>query len=172
MERINLPGRPTALSPMDACIDYQTGEIFARVILEVEVKDSDFVVWAQAYQMTADGHNVRAPKGYPSRSARTPHTIPKDAITYGIKTWVPGWIQMVPPPGVVYSPESLPEGAAVADVRPLNGMIGQMTYVEPFLYLYSPGVLREIAEVKVGDLLAVIASSDVLSGIGFDQSLL
>lgn len=172
MERINLPHRPLDLSPMDACIDYSHGGFFARVILEVEVLATDFRVWAQAFEVDQDANYIRAPKGYPSRSTRTPHTIPKDAITTGMKAWTPGWAKILPPPGMSYGPENLPEGVQILQQLPASGTVGDQFYVDPWLFAWTDGVLREIAETKVRDLETVLASSTLLSGQGFDQSLL
>lgn len=173
MERITLPNAPEGLSPMDAALDYSFDDgRYARVILEMSEGENDhFNIKAQAYEMDTSGNYKQAPKGYPSRTRQTNHTVARSSLG-DTASLTPGWVRVAPQSQQSYSALNLPEGAVVADELPATGTIGDMVYVEPTLYAYSNGVARQIAEGKVQELRQVLQNSAPLSNLGFNHGAL
>lgn len=175
MERITLPNAPTDLSPMDAALDYSFGDNkFARVILEMSQSDNDmFIIKAQAYEMDAAGNYAMAPKGYPSRTRQTTHTVAASSLG-DTATLVPGWVRMAPPNKVNYAmdSESLPEGTQQLDALPATGNAGEHVMVGDTLYAWNIGVARQVAQGKVEELEQTLRVSVPLSNMGFDHSAL
>lgn len=177
MERITLPNAPVGLSPMDACLDYQY-EIdgvprYARVILEMSTGEQDhFKIKAQAFEMDADGNYKQAPKGYPSRTKQSNHTVPESSFAAANKTatLAPGWIKLPPSAGVNVNAESLPEGCTVEDELPVTGVIDQLVYVDGTVWKFDKGVARHTAEAKIEELINILANSAPLSNLGFDHA--
>ncbi len=169
IERVSLPNRPALLSPMDAVLDCRyDGDQYARVILEMsDAPDDNFQIKAQAYEMTADGQYVQAPKGYPSRTRQTAHTFHKSALG-DTSTLSPGWVRLPPPSGVTYSIEAgLPGGATAVAELPESGIDGEMVYWEGKLLQWNKGIVNTILETKVSELRTVLRNTAPLSNLGF-----
>lgn len=168
MERITLPNAPVSLSPMDAAVDFAFGEgKYARVILEMmEAQDDNFLIKAQAYEMNADGYNVTAPKGYPSRTRQTAHTFPRSALG-DTATLVPGWVRLPPASGAVHQEGTLPAGTVTVDNLPQTGTPGDMAFVNGTLYRWDKGIVQTLLETKVAELATVLKNSAPLSNLGF-----
>lgn len=173
MERTTLPNAPTGLSPMDAALDYSFGAgRFARVVLEMSDAQSDnFNIKAQAFELDAAGNMVQAPKGYPSRTRQTNHTVARSSLG-DTATLVPGWVRTVPASQTTVDATNLPEGTIIATALPATGTVGQFVYIDPTLYRWDAGVALQIAEGKIVELQAVLQNSAPLSNMGFDHSAL
>lgn len=173
MERITLPNTPAGLSPMDAALDYSfSNGRFARVILEMSEGEMDhFKIKAQAYELDAQGNMVQAPKGYPSRTRQTNHTVARSSLG-DTATLAPGWVRVPPAAGTTIDATNVPEGTQFADTLPATGELGDMVFIDSTLYRWEKGVARQIAEAKVEELQTVLQNSAPLSNLGFDHSAL
>lgn len=173
MERVNLPNSPTGLSPMDAALDYSFGDgRYARVILEMSEGEMDhFNIKAQAFELDIDGNMVQAPKGYPSRSRQTNHTVARSSLG-DTATLVPGWIRVPPASQATTDATTVPDETYFAVALPATGTLGQLVYVNETLYRWDMGVARQIAEGKIIELQTVLQNSGPLSNLGFDHSAL
>lgn len=173
MEQITLPNRPTNLSPKVEVLEFAHEGIKARVILSLDdsLNNGHLLLQAQAYQMTDDGGFVSAPNGYPSRTSNTTHTVL--ATSLGSKavpnthTLTPGWVKHLPPNQTAVSVDNLPEGSVVAETLPVSASVGDLVFVEPYLYRWDEGIATATARSKVEELLMILANSAPLSGLGF-----
>lgn len=170
LERVNLPTTPTALSPMDAALDFRfDGDKYARVIIEMtEGPNDNFLLKAQAYEVDALGQLVAAPKGYPSRTRQTEHTVARSSLG-NTASLGPAWVRVPPPAGSTYSADALPPGAEVMEALPETGQPGQMAFVSGTVYRWDKGVIRHVVEAKVDELRNVLKNSLPLSNLGFLQ---
>lgn len=167
MELITLPNRPTQLPPSSTCIELRSENgTPVRVILELGDRFGDnLTIYAQAYQMTEEGNFATAPNGYPSRTGRTGHTNPLTAVGDTL-TITPGWVRYVPPPhGPGETPATL--GAEVVATKPATAEPGTIVSHNDEFYIWSLGLVYDIACVKARELDNILGSSLALSGIAF-----
>lgn len=168
MQRITLPNAPTQLAANVDVQDFDLGDgRFARVILEVnpEVVNDHLVMRVQAYEMTADGQFKMAPNGYPSRSRSTTHTRNAtelhDTLEMG-DAWVRHTANFDPTnPSDVETVQGKPTDPAAA-----YGVVVWDAEAQK-LWRWSEGWANAIAKTAVTELLQVLATSAVRSGIAF-----
>lgn len=171
MKKIQLPNYPQSLpSHIDVRdFDLEDGR-YVRVFMELdtEVKVGHFHLSAQAYEMTADGNFVTAPNGYPSRTERTTHTVIASALGDTAQL-DDDWVRH---DGQV-SPETVIELQHV-DQRPTEpaSEYGVLVWdtTHNHAWRWAEGFADGTARAKVQDMLAILASSTVRSGLGFRRN--
>lgn len=173
MQPIELPNRPTGLTPKNALLEYEYEGIKARVILTLDdtLKDNHLMISAQAYEMNEDGTFVQAPNGYPSRTPSSVHTV--NSTSLGTKqvpkqaTLAPGWVLTLPPNQTSVNADNLPEGCVAVETLPETASVGDTVYKDPYMYRWDEGIAVATAKSKVEELFNIIANSQPLSGLGF-----
>jgi len=179
MQKITLPGRPTQLPPTSALREYRLADGRpVRIIVELDqsgvdkhgnpVPPGNVLLYAQGYEMTEDGGFVMAPNGYPSRTERTPATLPRSAIN-DTSRMGPGWVRHVPPPHETISAETMPEGSFVGDALPATGEVGQLACIGgDRFFRWDEGEVERVARAKAIEMENVISASPVLSGLSLE----
>lgn len=150
--------------------DYNLGGgKYARVIMEAS-RDTyngvtNFVLFGQAYELDKQGRMVQAPNGYPSRTSRTPHTVPESAMGLTIEL-EDAWVMFAGD----FDPEN-PGDVATVDTKPEEpgDKYGETVWCEEdqCLYRWTEGFADIVARVKLNDLLTVLKTSDLRSGFAF-----
>ena len=168
MQKIQLPNYPQTLPSHVDVRDFDAGNgRFARVIMELdtEVKADHFHMKAQAYQMNADGTFATAPLGYPSRSNQTTHTIPASAL---------GDTMELDDSGVRHTGDVSPETLlsiphVTAKPTEPGSDYGSLVWdsTRDHAWRWAEGFADGTARSKVNDLLNVLNTSVVRSGLGF-----
>lgn len=171
MQRITLPGQPAALPSHVAVHDFDLGDgRYCRVILELEteVKNEHFTLHAQAYEMDAAGQFVIAPLGYPSRSNRTAHTVIASALG-DTQQLEDAWVRHVGPVGGVVDPDALQLPRVTARPTAPGAEYGALVWDDTVghAWRWAEGFADGTARTKARDLLNVLQSSVVRSGLGF-----
>ena len=173
MNPIELPSRPTGLTPKNAVLEYEHQGVLARVVLTLDdtLKDNHLSIVAQAFQLDEAGAFVQAPNGYPSRTPSSTHTVNASAL--GTRqaprqaTLPPGWVQVMPPNQSSVDAEHLPEVCVEVDELPESAAVGDLVFKDPYLYRWDEGIAVATAKAKVEELLAIVSNSTPLSGLGF-----
>jgi hypothetical protein len=167
MKKIRLPGYP---ENMPSHVDVRDFDIedgrYARVIMELdtEVKADHFHLKAQAFEMTADGSFKAAPLGYPSRSGTTTHVIPESSL---------GDTQELDDAWVRHTGDVDPVALELqhVDARPTEPgtEYGHLVWddVKQHAWRWAEGFADGTARAKVQDLIKVLSTSAVRSGLGF-----
>lgn len=170
MEQITLPNRPQNLPASVAVLEFEHEGVLARVILTLSdrVENDNLQFTAQAYEMNADGSFKAAPNGFPSRTANTTHTVLASGLTVSkTATLEPGWIKHFVPGQAGMTAENLPEGAIALSELPALGNVGDLVFVDPWLWKWDEGIALHTAKLKVEELTSILGNSRVLSGLGF-----
>lgn len=165
MLHITLPNYPKTLpSNIDVRdFDLEDGR-HARVVLELNpvANMGHFSVSAQAFEMDAAGSFVPAPLGYPSRCSGSTHTIIESALGDTVElgdAWVRHGGQADPATLAAVTAKPITAGAAYGDLVWDSG--------RNHAWRWAEGFADSTARAKVQDLLNVMNSSTVRSGLGF-----
>lgn len=165
--RIELPNQPATLPPYMDVRDYSLANgKYARVILEVMQSPTpdQFVVRAQAYEMTSTGLFVTAPNGYPSRTGATEHSTPISAVGDTVQL-DDAWCRFV---GIV---DPVAEELEQVNERPTTPgtAFGQKKWdpVRQHAWIWTEGVACIAVRAKLQDLDAILNTSGVRSGLVF-----
>lgn len=167
MKKIQLPGYPETMPSHIDVRDFDLGDgRYARVIMELdtEVKADHFHLKAQAFEMDADGSFKAAPLGYPSRSGTTTHTVAESSL---------GDTQELDDAWVRHTGDVDPVALELPHVegRPVDpgSEYGQLVW-DPgrgHAWRWAEGFADGTARAKVEDLIKVLNTSAVRSGLGF-----
>ncbi|WP_396616808.1 hypothetical protein ACHZ97_04320 [Lysobacter soli] len=169
--RTTLPNFPADLPSHVDVRDFALGDgRFARVIMELDTaaKNGHFHLKAQAYQMNADGTFAVAPLGYPSRSNQTEHTVIESALG-DTQDLDDAWVRHT---STDIDPNALQ--LAVVTERPSEpgSEYGQLVWdsVRGHAWRWQEGFADSTALAKVQDLINVLNTSSVRSGLGFRRN--
>ena len=103
---------------------------YIRVHREItEQTPEHYILTLQAFEVDQDDNIKDTSTGNVSRTPKTPHTIMRAEFMAKRQTLQPGWCKVIPPIGVVYSTEELPEGALAVEELPASGIDGQMVWI-------------------------------------------
>ena len=160
MNLITLPNRPAILAPRTEILDFEADDRYFRVSMKlIDATAGIISIDTQAFEVDENGFNVIAPDGRPSRTAASVKTVIASSLN-DTHTMNPGWVRIV--------------GAYIADdfvnlAVPLNPTIGDKWFnvAKQTGYEYVEGEKLRIAKGAVEDMLAIIANSDAIAGIGF-----
>jgi hypothetical protein len=167
MKKTTLPGYPESMpSHVDVRdFDLEDGR-YARVIMELdtEVKADHFHLKAQAFEMNADGTFKAAPLGYPSRSGSSLHTVPESALGDTMEL-DDAWVRHT---GDV-DPVALELPYVVERPAEPGSEYGQLVWdtSRDHAWRWAEGFADGTARAKVQDLIKVLNTSAVRSGMGF-----
>lgn len=173
MERATLGNRPTTQAPMSRIEDFVVDGTHVRVSLKLKPGPSDdiHIIDAQAFEVDANGINIPAPDGRPSRTGSTGHTVQASSLgdTHTLK---PGWVRIVGD----YDASTFEPTAARAMGKPVAGVepdwesnpTGQHFDTETGIgYRWDEGENLRVARGKVQELLALLRNSAPIAGIDF-----
>lgn len=169
MQKIQLPNYPTDIPDDSEVRDFALpGGRYARVCMtlarELQNNVAHFILYAQAFEMNADGSFAPARGGFPSRTNETGHSIIATAYNKAIKlddAWVEVFEEFNPMyPGNVEIVQERPTDPADYETR---------VWVQPEskMLKYAEGFADIVARTKVVDLIELIEASDVHSGVAF-----
>lgn len=177
MQRINLDNRPAVLPPRNRIEDFVTASsVRVRVSLKlIEAGGDKLLIDAQAFEVNADGININAPDGRPSRTPGTQHAVLATSLASvvnpdGTHTLNPGWVRIVGDyDAETFEPTASrslerPSGEPDWDTNPTGQHYNAATGIG---YRWDEGEVLRIARSKVDDLISIISNSAPIAGIDF-----
>jgi len=172
MQNITLGNRPATLAPRTRILDFQTDAgMRARVSLKLrEGADSEkLMIDAQAFEVDANGVNVIAPDGRPSRTPSTEQMVQASSLG-DTHTLNPGWVRIVGDYDETTFEASAPRGTGKPTAEPdwTTNPEGQYYDMASGIgYRWSEGETLRIAKGKVAELANIVSNSSAISGIDF-----
>lgn len=172
MQTITLGNRPAALAPRTRIVDFQADSgLRARVSLKLrEGVDADkLMIDAQAFEVDANGVNVIAPDGRPSRTPSTEQMVLASSLG-DTHTLNPGWVRIVGD----YDETTFDATATRAAGKPTaepdwqtnpNGQ--HYDTATGIGYRWSEGETMRIAKGKVDELANIVNNSSAIAAIDF-----
>lgn len=160
MNTIELPNRPSIVAPRTEILDFESNGKYFRVSMKLVDADGGVIsIDVQAFEVDSSGVNKLGPDGRPSRTTASVKTVMASSLN-DTHTMNPGWVRIV--------------GNYVAVdfenfAQPTDPEIGDKWFnlATQTGYEYVEGEKFRIAKGAVNDMLAIIANSDAIAGIGF-----
>ena len=171
MQEVVLGNRPVQQAPMSKLLDFEHEGKHIRVSIKLSQADPvNLVINAQAFEVDANGVNITAPDGRPSRTGDTGHSVIMSALgdTHTLK---PGWTRIVGQ----YDQESFEASAPRGTEKPVaepdwaTNPTGQFynTATDQAWKWDSEGEVFRLAKAKVEEMMNIIRNSAPLAGLDF-----
>lgn len=178
MQLVTLGNRPEVLAPRAKIFDYLVDGRYIRVSVELvesvkEELDSPSLrmvtLDAQAFEVDANGSNLIAPNGRPSRTESTRHKIVASSLGK-THTLAPGWVDKIGDYTEASFPASVPriEGRPSGEPDWATNPTGEsFDLLTQRAYRWDEGMTAHIVKEKINDMLLIIQNSPILAGIEF-----
>ncbi|MEF2154646.1 hypothetical protein V3390_00090 [Luteimonas sp. FXH3W] len=160
MQATELPNRPATIPTNCTIMDFEDGGKYFRVSMKlVDASSGSISIDAQCFEVDANGNFMTAPDGRPSRTAGSVKTVMASSLG-DTHTLNPGWVRKV---GTYQEADF--ENAAPTTPPAIGDTYFDTAKQTAFEYV--EGEKMRIAKGAVDDMMAIIANSSAIAGIGW-----